>query len=203
MKRKYCLIAALIFFTACQKGIEPFEDGGSPQTGNDLIGTWNFTSLTGNTQSIAEYTDSGIDYKTITISNYTTTNNTGTITFSDSTFNMINTSYSISSMLFGYNYQNNILIDSVQMPFTYALDSTNSSGSYKLIGTDSIYFPQGSLISVAGSATQGQPTGGRISIVGNSLTITESINEDSTKDVGGVPYHTTDSGTFDLHFQKQ
>ena len=204
MKKKYYLIAVLILFAACQKGIEPFEDTGSTPTGTDIKGTWNFISLTGHTQSITSYADSGIGYKTLTNSDYVSSNNTGSITFSDSTFNSTNVGYFVNSMLYGYNYQNGVLIDSTQMPFSITVDSSNSSGSYKLIGSDSIYFPSGSFISVSGSApTQSEPSGGKINITGNTLTITQLLNKDTTEQISGLPYRLTETGTFDVLLQKQ
>ena len=202
MKNKYYLIAAIILFTACQKGIEPFNDTGT-QTGNDIKGTWNFVSLTANTQFISEYTDSGIDYKTIANSNYVSTNNTGKIIFADSAFNSTDIGYYVSSNLAGYEYQNNVLVDSTQLPFSITVDSSNSSGTYKLIGSDSIYFPSGTFISVSDSTSQTQPSGGKISISGNRLTITQLLNKDTTQLITGIPYHTIETGTFNILLQKQ
>ncbi|HYJ63648.1 MAG TPA: hypothetical protein VEV62_07885 [Parafilimonas sp.] len=202
MKNKYYLIAAIILFTACQKGIEPFNDTGT-QTGNDIKGTWNFVSLTANTQFISEYTDSGIDYKTIANSNYVSTNNTGKIIFADSAFNSTDIGYYVSSNLAGYEYQNNVLVDSTQLPFSITVDSSNSSGTYKLIGSDSIYFPSGTFISVSDSTSQSQPSGGKISISGNRLTITQLLNKDTTQLITGIPYHTIETGTFNILLQKQ
>ena len=202
MKNKYYLIAAIILFTACQKGIEPFDDTGT-QTGNDIKGTWNFISLTANTQFISEYTDSGIDYKTIANSNYVSTNNTGKIIFADSAFNSTDIGYYVSSNLAGYEYQNNVLVDSTQLPFSITVDSSNSSGTYKLIGSDSIYFPSGTFISVSDSTSQSQPSGGKISISGNRLTITQLLNKDTTQLITGIPYHTIETGTFNILLQKQ
>jgi hypothetical protein len=202
MKNKYYLIAAIILFTACQKGIEPFDDTGT-QTGNDIKGTWNFVSLTANTQFISEYTDSGIDYKTIANSNYVSTNNTGKIIFADSAFNSTDIGYYVSSNLAGYEYQNNVLVDSTQLPFSITVDSSNSSGTYKLIGSDSIYFPSGTFISVSDSTSQSQPSGGKISISGNRLTITQLLNKDTTQLITGIPYHTIETGTFNILLQKQ
>jgi len=203
MKKYFLITALIIFFTACQKGIEPFDDTGSTSTGNNIKGTWNFVSLTGNTQTTAEYTDSGIDYKTISKSNYVSTNNTGTITFGDSTLSSANISYKVSSEVAGFDYQNDILIDSTQIPFNITVDSSNSSGIYKLIGSDSIYFPQGTFISFSGSTTQAAPAGGKININGNMLTITQLVNKDTTQQIAGIPYRTIETGTFNILLQKQ
>lgn len=204
MKRKYCLIAvAILFITSCQKEIEPFDDSGSTGTGTSISGTWNFVSLNGNTQSTQEYNESGTDYKTITYSNYTTINNTGTITFNDSTFNSANIGYYISSLLNGYDYENGVLVDSTQMPFSITIDSSNSTGKYELIGSDSIYFPQGSFVSVSGSQVQAEPSGAKYTLSGNTLTITQMVSKDTTQDILGIPYHTIEAGTFVISLQKQ
>ena len=84
----------------------------------------------------------------------------------------------VSSKVIADNYQNDVLIDTTQMPFSYRLDSTNSSGKYKLIGSDSIYFPEG-FIYVSDVTTQSEPSGGKISINGNMLTITQSAIKDT------------------------
>ena len=204
MKRKCFLVAVIILFTACQKGIEPFEiTGDSTQTGNDITGTWNFTGLTAHTKSSQEYNDSLVDYKTITYSDYTAANATGSITFGDSDLTETNLGYLVSSNLTGYNYENGVLVDSVQMPFSIAYDSVNATGTYKLIGSDSIYFPEG-FISVSGAdPVQAQPSGGKYSISGNVLTLTEMVSQDTMQNISGIPYHTINSGTFIFQFLKK
>jgi hypothetical protein len=202
MKRTYFLIAAIILFTACQKGIEPFDGSNPSPTENALLGTWRFVSVTAHTESTQEYTESGTDYKTVGISDYTTTDSTGTITFDDSTVNSKDISYKVSSKIITYNYQNDVLIDTTQMPFSAALDSTSSSGKYELIGSDSIYFPEG-FIYVSDVTTQSEPSGGRISINGNMLTITQSAIKDTVLEITGIPFHTAVKATAAFNFQKQ
>jgi hypothetical protein len=203
MKKKYCLIA-FILLAACQKGVEPFDDNTDSTGTTTISGTWNFISLNGNTQSIQEYTDDITDYSTTTTSAYTSTNNTGSITFGDSDFTSINIGYLVSSEYISYNYENGVLIDTVHMPFSITIDSSNSTGSYKLIGSDSIYFPGGNLISFNGSqSVQGEPSGGKFSVSGNTLTLTQMINKDTMIDLLGVPIHTKEEGTFVIKLQKQ
>lgn len=194
----------MVLFVACQKEIEPFDDSGPPQPGNSILGTWNLISLTGITQSTAEINDADINYKTITYSNYTTTNNKGTITFIDSTLTSANIGYFVSSTLVGYNYENGVLIDSTKRPFSISIDSSSSSAKYKLIGSDSIYFPEGGFVSTSGaSPAQSPPAGGKYSIIGNILTITQLVNTDTTEEITGALYYITDSGKFISRFQKK
>lgn len=202
MKKKHFFIALIILFAACQKGIEPFDGSNPVPTENVLKGTWKFMSLTAHTETTQEYTDSATDYKTVGISDYTTTNNTGIFIFGDSTVNYTNVSYMVSSKVIAYNYQNGGLIDTTQMPFSTALDSTSASGKYELIGSDSIYFPEG-FIYVSDVTTQSEPSGGKISINGNMLTITQSAIKDTVIDVIGIPFYTSIRATADFNFQKQ
>jgi len=203
MKKKYCLVL-IILFTACQKGIEPFNDNTGSSGTSPVSGTWNFISLTGNTQAIQEFTDDSIDYSTTTNSAYTSTNNTGTITFSDSDFTSNNIGYLVSSEFTSYNYENGVLIDTVHLPFSITIDSSNAAGTYKLIGSDSIYFPAGGFVSYNGNEpAQAVPSGGKFSISGNILTITQMISRDTTQVILGVPLHTVESGTFVVKLQKK
>lgn len=204
MKKWYCLIT-VIMFTACQKGIDfsVYPGSGSGQTNNAIAGTWKFDSLSANTQSIMEYMQSDSDYKTITYSNYTTTKNSGVVTFNnDSTCTTTNINYHVSSTANGYNYVNGILVDSNAIPFSFFLDSSSTSGKYELIGNDSIYFPEG-FISTSASSSQGIPSGGKFSISGNMLTITQTGYTDTTEEIAGAPYHITEGAKFTLWLQKQ
>jgi len=204
MRKKYSLIILAVLLAACQKGIEPFDDTGSTGTSTDITGTWNFISLTANTQATQEYVEDTSDYSTVTYSNYISTNNTGTITFNDSDFNSSNIGYDVSSTFTGYNYLNGVLTDTVEMPFTITIDSSNSTGKYKIIGSDSINFSGGGLISIGGSQpVETESSGGRFSISGDILTITQMVNKDTTQDILGIPYHTIEAGTFVIKLQKE
>lgn len=204
MKKKY-LFVLICFLAACQKGIEPFDNNSDAGNsgGTEITGTWNFVSLEAHTQSTNEYVQDDTDYKAITLSNYTTINNTGTITFDSSDFNSVNIGYDISSIFNLYDYKNNILTDSSQLPFSYSIDSSNSTGSYQIIGSDSIYFSQGSFISYNGISEQSSPSGAKFSISGNTLTITQQFSKDTTEQYGDVVSYLTESGTAVIQLQKK
>ncbi|HVX25094.1 MAG TPA: hypothetical protein VHB70_02035 [Parafilimonas sp.] len=203
MKKRY-LIVLICFLVACQKGIEPFDDNSdSDQNGTDITGTWNFVSLEAHTQSTVEYEQDDTDYKATTLSDYTTINNTGTITFDSSDLSSAGVGYDISSTLNVYNYKNNILTDSAQLPFNYSIDSSSSTGTYKIIGTDSIYFPQGGFVSYNGISQQSMASGGKFSINGNTLTITQQFVKDTTEVYGDIANYVTESGTVVVQLQKK
>lgn len=203
MKKKYALIL-ICFLVACQKGIEPFDDNsGSNQNGTDISGTWNFISMEAHTQSTIEYAQDDTDYKAVTLSDYITQNNKGTVTFDSGNCNSSNLGYVIADSFSLYDYKNNILADSSQLPFNYSVDNSNSTGTYKIIGSDSIYFPQGGFVSYNGISEQSIASGGKFSINGNTLTITEKFYRDTTELYGGIPNYLNESGTVVIQLQKK
>ena len=179
----------IIVFTACNK------DSGSALQKNDLLGDWSFDSLSAQTQSTSTYDFFGTEEKGVTFSNYTSTNNTGTVTFNDSIVTAVGLSYEVSTSVKTYSYENGVLTDSAELPFTYTLPATNSAAAYELIGSDSIYFPNGSFVSTAGSGTTtSEASGGRININGNMLTLTQFINQDTTEVIGSSSIHIVQTG---------
>ncbi len=212
MKKFFLFLLAAIAFTACQKEINDSIDSGSNGGGNNgngnssnaITGTWNFLSMNLQTQTTQEYALSGIDEKTITPVTLTTINNAGKLIITDSVFTSSGVTYTESASLKGYTYENGALIDSTEGPFSYTVPATNSSAVYKLIGSDSIYFPHGGLVSVAGSSSiQSTPSGGKYSLNGNKLILTQSIYQDTTTVISGISYHTVEAGTDTIFLQKQ
>lgn len=198
MKKFFSSFAVvLLMFCSCQKEIVP----GEADQATILTGTWNFVSMDAQTQSIVDQNDAGVHEKTITNSSYTTTNNSGFITFGNADFNS-KAGYAVSTNLTSYSYQNNVLFDSSTTPFQFSVLPTTSSGSYEIVGKDSIYFPNGSLISMQDTSYPSSAYGVKFSIDGNSLTITQSINQTYNGNIGGGEFTNAETGTYVLKFSK-
>jgi len=198
-----------ICFASCQKEISDYvsgdNSGGNTNGGdssNNIIGDWNFVSAQTQTQSTSELNVLGKDDKTVSFTNYTTENNAGTISINDSTFKASSLTYTISSTIKTYTYQNGVLFDSMNIPFNYSLPPTNSISKYKLVGADSIYFPQG-LFSIGDTTMQAQPAGAKYTLSGTLLTFTQPVNIDSTEVVSGVSNHITATGAIVIKFLKK
>jgi hypothetical protein len=202
--KKVILIFSLIIFAACQKGITDAVDnsggnnGGDSSSVNALKGSWNFTSISANTQNTSELNFLGEDDKTISFTNYTSENNSGTLVVDDSMFRMNGYTYSIATILKTYSYQNGVLIDSLDVPFNYYVPASNSTAKYKLIGTDSVYFPEGGFLSTDSSTFK--PYGLKFSISGTVLTFTQQLKLDTVVVNSGVSQHETSTGTGTLLF---
>ena len=78
----YTVAIALLVIASCKKS--------STQSAS-IQGNWNFESEQVRGQSTIEYTIGGVDYKTVTVSNYTTVNNSGALNITSNMMNSIGT----------------------------------------------------------------------------------------------------------------
>jgi hypothetical protein len=85
------------------------------------------------------------------------------------------------------------------------IPATNSTVHYKLIGSDSIYFQNGSMTSgIAGNGTiQSGGNGGRYTLSGNLLTLKQNSSKDSTFQLSGVTFHMVESALATVVLEKQ
>ena len=211
---KKCLfvfITLTIGFISCQKGITDAIDtgdtggdnnGGDTAVLNALKGLWNFTSAGANTQNSVEFTIDGETDKSLSVTNYTSQNNNGTLVIDDSIFHLNNFTYVIDTSIKTYSYINDTLVDSINVPLTYYVPASNLSAKYKLIGTDSVYFPEGGFVLPGNDSTTSKPYGLKFNITGNVLKLTQNISVDTTAVVLGITHHETATGTGTLLFQK-
>jgi hypothetical protein len=81
---------------------------------------------------------------------------------------------------------------------------TSGSSKYQLIGSDSLYFPAGGVISMGtGGGTQTTPEGSRFTINGDTLAIVTSIHQTTNQNIGGIPATQTDDALETAYFKKQ
>jgi hypothetical protein len=170
---------ALLILGACKKDT-------SSSNGNPIAGNWKFISVSAVTQAIVQTSDGVSAYKTITNSAYTSTNNSGTVTIASNTMSANGIAYSITDTAYASDYQDNVLIDTFSQVFTLNFPASNSVSNYRLINADSVYFT-GQGIFTGPGATGSTPTGARLHINGNVLTMTSSIVKDSSFVDGGYP----------------
>jgi len=136
---------------------------------NAVSGNWNFVNLSAQTQINAVM---GGD-TTITYANYVTENNSGTLVFTLDSMDVNSLAYSVNSTATTYAYYKGLVYDSLTTPFTASLPATSIDVSYKLIGTDSIYFPNGGILTTGITSTS-QGEGAHFVINGDTLRMTVS-----------------------------
>lgn len=192
-KQLLYLFAALAIIASCKK-----DDTKTNATGID--GTYKFNGIHATTNSTIT-TDDG--EKTITLSDWTSTNNQGTLVFENGQVTNTNFSYSVNSVSKGYYYQDNLLMDSVSSPLVVTIPTTNSVSTYQLIGSDSIYFPKGGFVAIGSTTTTSNPGGGHYKLSGNQLILNVSGTKDSTFSDSGVMYNVQQSVVSSIVLLKQ
>ena len=188
------LLSAIILLAACKKE----TTGGN----TSIEGTYKFKYISAKTSSsiTGNYGD-----KTVTTSEYSTTDNGGSVSLVNGALTATNLTYSVAAQAKLYEYDGANLLDSSSYPFSFTLPPSNSAGQYKLIGADSIYFSQGGITAgVDGSGSyQTSASGGHYSISGNLLTITQVVSKDSTFGESGETYNMIETGISSLVLEKQ
>jgi hypothetical protein len=192
---KLLLLISTLFitFTACNKeeSLEipnnaPGNNNGGNNGGNSEgseLGTWNFVSLQASTKETVE----AAPEKLITVSEYTTINNKGTVKFENSKMIVNNVSYSVNSTATGYYYIDGVLEDSITAPFAGTIPAVNSTADYKKIGTDSIYVTASPLsVPESGGNAGGTDTGYKLSWDGKRMFMTIKYAGIRPKDVNGI-----------------
>lgn len=195
-----CILIALLAFASCKKD----STTSNPQN-NGLMGDWNLVSMNIQTLSDEQYSAGGTQYRTVTASDYTTTNNQGYVTITADSMIGKGIGYSVATTLRAANYQNGVFTDSVTgYPFNLTIPPVNTASKYQLISSDSLYFPGGGLVSIPGSGNQTtQGAGYKYSISGTTLTMTTHINQNSQYPLSGVVVSRNAQATAVVTLQKK
>jgi len=173
----------LLFATACKK------DSGEKSA---VDGNWNFTSLSATTSSteVVDYGGGDVE-KTVTTSNYTTTDNKGTVAIGGGVMTAKGLSYTVSTDESYVYYVNDVQQDAGTLPFSFTLPPINSVTSFKLVGADSIYFPTGGFSSMGTSGA----SGGKYALSGNTLTMIMKLDTSFVDNSQGFPIQKHDVAT--------
>ncbi len=183
MKKVLLLILpvfAIMVLVSCQKALtDPTVTGGGTTGGGtggaDITGTWKYVNIYAVTQSTVQLSFAGTVYKTVTNTDYTTINNTGTIVITSNTFTGTGISYDVNDTAFAISYENNVVVDTIAQPVSFHLPAYNAVAPYKRVNADSIYFTS----QAVGSSTTGG-SGARIALSGNILKMTASAVQDTS-----------------------
>lgn len=159
--------ALSIIVISCKKSNGP--------AANAVTGNWTFVNMSAQTQVFAVISGG----TTITKANYVTQSNSGNFTFTIDSMDVNSLQYTVSSTATTYAYYQGLVYDSLATPFASTLPSTSMNVGYKLIGTDSLYFPNGGLLP-AGITSSSQGQGAHFAISGDTLRMTVSGTDTTT-----------------------
>lgn len=207
--KKFNLILTLLFFSfvlvSCQKEFSSEEDrsgGTGTGSGSSLTGTWKLLEIEAKTSNTVVTGTGATQEKMITLSHYITKNNTGTIVFDGSKFTQTNISYSIDTIARGSYYVGGALIDQSEVPFQFTLPAYNATGTYRVIGSDSLYF-DGGMGFMSNATVPGAPGGMKYRIQGDKLYMTTDATTTQSQVVQGLTVVTTSTVQGEVRLQKQ
>jgi hypothetical protein len=195
----------LVVLASCskEKSVDTSGGSGGGSTGSEK-GTWNIVNMRGITNSTITLNDGVDEVKTVTISDYTTQNNGGTIKFDGSTMTGTGITYSVDDIATAYFYTNGVLEDSLDAPFAASIPPTDSKASYKKIGSDSIYVQSGVFTSVgSGGTTQSSAGGYKLKFDGDKMTMTAAVNQTKVELNMGITQRTISQAVQIITLQKQ
>jgi hypothetical protein len=173
----YLLAIGAATFASCSKeeSIEPGNNGGGGGAGTQaLIGTYDFLYMAAHTESDITMTMAGETMRTVTISDYVSKQNTGIYEFTAKEMKSAGIGYTVDTVVKAWSYTNGQLDEEFEAPFTFSTTGYTSSGTYKLIGTDSIYSESGFASVPTGGGGQTnipiEPSGTKFFWSGDTLT---------------------------------
>lgn len=204
MKRINILLVACIcslLFMSCQKELTMDSSLGLNETAS-ITGNWKFSGMHTKTESTVELSD-GIDVlKSVTFSEYHSKNNTGNIVIDDSKMTGSNIGFEIDTIARAFMYENNVLIDTLSVPFSFIAPPTNSVSPYVRVAQDSLYFTGGLFAIGSGPTTAGNPVGAKLQIKDDKVIFTYKITSFEVEDVLGMRQTKNQSAITVVTFKK-
>lgn len=203
VNRAIWLASLALLFAACQKELSiDTSNGGAGVIGggsggnngaNTEVGNWKFLGLHALTISTVEVSDGTNVTKSVTYSDYNSSQETGTFSFSGTVATTDNLSYTTDFTAISYIYFNNALVDSTEIPFSVTVPASSSSTTYQKIGSDSLYFQSGSFIDLSsGTSNPSQPAGYKLSWSGDTMFMKTVLDQQYTTNNQGSTQTTTD-----------
>lgn len=192
----FLVLSPFIFLVSCKK------DSSDTSSNNNLIGTYKFVSVTASTISTQTVSDGVTVDKTVTFSDYTTKNNTGTLVIDDKNITSTDLSYTVDTTARVYSYENDNLIDSFESDFQIDVPASSATSGYKVVSNDSIYVTSGSMF-FNGSNSSTDPAGIRYKIEGDKLHIYGGKTQTTQQNQSGYIVTQKAEATIIATYQKQ
>jgi len=162
--------------------------GGGGSNNSSITGDWNFVGMSAHTYSSVTVVEGGDQLKSVTVSDYNTKNNSGTVKITSTQFISTNLAYSIDTIMNVKTYLNGSLFDDTDLPYVFSAPASSSTSNYTKINSDSITIVGafGAPSGPSGSIPTG-PVGVKISWAGDTLLLKVASSFTQTITQGGVP----------------
>jgi len=192
------VVVGSLLFTSCKK------DNSDSVVNEDILGSYDFVSLTASTKVTQTVSDGSSSAKTISTSNYTTEDNAGSLDITATQFISKDLGYSASTMGTVQVYEDGLHTDTYEVPFQAVVPPTNSTVPYKWITKDSIYFENSSIF-YSGSPTPvaTNASGAKVRLEGDKLYITASQVQTQEQSDGGITVKSEAAATMLATYKKK
>ncbi|HVI46067.1 MAG TPA: hypothetical protein VM802_14420 [Chitinophaga sp.] len=183
------LVAALsVTLFSCSREISVAPDrnpDGNPDS--RIYGSYDYISMSAATKNTSSGVVNGSEHTTVSVSNYTTTDNAGVLTIAPGIVTFSGFSYSIDAEVLKYSYTNGIADgNKVEIPWKFSLPASSSEAPARLIGADSIYFEKGITVLATTSGIESQASGAKYTLEGDILILTGKMAKTTTLEQGDI-----------------
>jgi hypothetical protein len=201
VSRSFVALGLVLILASCQKEASFQDDanpgnpsnpgGGTPVTPAEMKGDWLFIGQTASTRAAVSFTEAGLAIESITTSDYTTTENVGSIKITDTEFQFTGLGLRATGIAYSKTYVNGSLLDETSQPFDAVSPPTDKNLAYTKNSADSITFANGYNPApdpggLPASGFEG-PMGAKISISNDTMTLKIRSAFINTIEQGGVP----------------
>jgi hypothetical protein len=203
-KSRTLLLVLIVALTACQKeSSTELSPGGT--SGGSITGTWKLLQMEAKTTATAILSIPSVGtIKTVTVSDYTTTDNEGVLKIDERKMDGVGLAYSLNTVVKAYTYEDNVLTDSIEAPMSFTLPPTNYSAAYTKVGADSIRIEAGGVMDIQGSGSvAAQPGGFKFKVEGNKLVLSTVYSDSQTETDSGITQTLSRYATLTSTYQRQ
>jgi uncharacterized protein YdeI (BOF family) len=141
---KLLLLTLVIALSACQKEVDSVTSNNSNGTGggtnstSNIEGDYDFVGMSAHTESAITVSAQGSEVKAVTVSDYVTKDNTGTVKITANQLISTNLGYTVDTTVNVKTYLDNVLFDDSDVPYTGSAPASSDTSPYVRNSSDSI-----------------------------------------------------------------
>lgn len=176
------LSVVLLAFTlfSCQKELS-FENSSGNNNPASLLGNWKFIALNVEVKSGSTFNNGGVPGRMEASYTATTQNNTGLLTVTADKMKTTDLGYTMVADVTSIIYLGGDSLPHQKDHFEFILPPGSASSDYQQAGSDSLYFPNGTIFDIPDTNGQqlpgaSDPSGARFTITGDTLIIQSAVN---------------------------
>lgn len=182
----------LLLFFSCQKEVNLQDENpepAPPDNDKKIVGTWNFSGISGDVDATITFTLGSDELKTINRGGFVSSSNAGTIEITDSQFIANGVTYTIDTVMTMETYLNGTRTDSAASDFDYVFPPSNTTSNYTDNGNDSLTVDNNFVLPTdpTGGGNAPERVGLKVDWAGDTLLLRLSSPYGGSTNQGGIP----------------